>query len=227
MESEKEKLPRHKHLAFIGEMVADLTQKVPGHLTTLQASAGRLARLVEQANQEIGEDTNRFSEILSSIDRHIDLLGRKIQILNRFSQRMGSFPAVFDPREIIEEAVLFSSRPAHMRNVSIKVELDENVPSLHNDPVSIHFLVSNVINGMLERVSRGGTVIVNTGAAEEMLMINIEGRGPIEKMVTADQDKQNGFWQTTQELITELGGRLEPENMDHSTKRISFFFPAG
>jgi len=225
MEWEENKMLRHGHSVIIGKVLAGLMEKVPVHLKSLQASACRLAGLFDRTKQEIGADGNKFPEILSSIDRHIDLLGRKIQILNRFSQRMGSSPAVSDLGEIIEEAVLFSTRLAHLHDVSIKLELDENLPELHNNPVGIHFLVSQLISWMVTRMRGGGKLIVRARDEEGGLMIDVEGQGHLKEGYSSERDTTDPFWPIAQGLIEELGGRWESETNDYPIKRMSLFLP--
>lgn len=225
MERDENKMLRHGHSVIVGKVLADLMEKVPVHLKSLQASSGRLAGLFDRTKQGIGEGRDKFAEILSSIDRHIDLLVRKVQILNRFSQRMGSSPAVFDPGEIIEEAVLFSARLAHLHNVAIKLELDENLPELHNDPVAIHFLVSKIIDWMVTRMSGGGKIIVKARDEEGGLLIEVEGQGHLEEALSSERDATDPFWPIAQDLINELGGRWESETNEYIMKRMSLFLP--
>lgn len=225
MERDENKMLRHGHSVIVGKVLADLMEKVAVHLKNLQASACRLAGLFDRTKQEIGEDGNKFAEVLSSIDRHIDLLGRKIQILNRFSQRMGSSPSVSDLGEIIEEAVLFSTRLAHLHDVSIKLELDENLPEPRNNPVSIHFLVSKIINWMVTRMGEGGKLIVRARDEEGGLMIDMEGQGHLKEGYSSERDATDPFWPIAQGLIEELGGRWESETNEYPIKRMSLFLP--
>ncbi len=225
MERDENKMLRRGHSVVIGKVLAGLIEKVPVHLKSLKTSACRLAGLFDSTKQEIGEDGNKFAEILSSIDRHIDLIAGKIKILNRFSHRMGSSPAVFDPKEIIEEAVLFSARLAHLYNITIKLDLDNNLPGLHNNPVGIHFLVSKIITWMVTRMEGGGELIVRAKDAEEGLLIDVEGQGQLKEGYSSERDATDPFWPIVQGLIEELGGRWESETREYPIKRISLFLP--
>jgi hypothetical protein len=225
MERDKSKMLRHGHSVVIGKVLAGLMEKVPVHLKSLQTSACRLAGFFDRTKQEIGEDGNKFDEILSGIDRHIDLLARKVQILNRFSQRMASSPAVTDLGEIIEETVLFSSRLAHLHDVSIKLELDENLPKLHNNPVGIHFLVSKIINWMITKMRGGGQLIVRARDEEGGVLIDVEGQGHSKEGSSSERDATDLFWPIAQGLIENLEGRWVSETNEYPIKRMSMFLP--
>lgn len=225
MERDQNKMLCHGNSVVAGKVLTDLMEKVPVHLKSLQTSSDRLASLLDLMKQEIGEDTDKFVQILSSIDRHIDLIGRKTQIFNRFSQRMGLSPAVFDLREVIDEVVLFSARLAHLHNVTIKLELDENLPGLHNDPVAIHFLVSKIIDWMLTRMERGGKLIVGARYEEGGLLIDVEGQGHLKEASSTERDAPDHSWSIAQDLIKELGGRWKSATRKYSIKRISLFLP--
>jgi len=226
MESAKEEGLYQKQLAFIGKILTGFTHKISKPMVRLHDSTGILCGLFEQMNHEKGESNNKFVYSILAIEKHINMFSQKIKCLNRFGLRFGTRLSAFAPIEVIEEAVIFSTRLAHLRNVSINLEINETLPDLYSNPVSIQFLVSILINYMLKQVSDGGEVSVNAGLAEKgMIMVKIEGHGALEAVASFDSCTANQNWALGHRLISELGGRLQPASIGHDTKQLFLFLP--
>jgi hypothetical protein len=105
------------------------------------------------------------------------------------------------------------------------LDLDENLPELHNNPAGIHFLVSKIIKWMVTRMEGGGELIVRAKDAEEGLLIDVEGQGQLKEGYSSERDATDPFWPIVQGLIEELAGRWESETREYPIKRISLFLP--
>jgi len=222
---EKEEMLRQRRLAFIGGVLTAFTRKIPHHLAPLQDSARRLAHLLEKIDQESQEDKQKFNRLLSAIERHVMIISQKTQNLDRFGKRMGMLPCTHNPVEVVEEAIIFSTRLAHLRGVSLKLEVDEGLPSLYSDPVCIHFLVSIAIHNMLERLGEGGKVLVRIGPSEKKLLIRVTGHGTFETGTPSELKAGDPYWSIGQQMAENLGGYLEPAKIERDTKLITLFLP--
>jgi signal transduction histidine kinase len=221
----KEEMLRQRQLALIGKVMAGFSDKMQNHLATIQESTGRLGDLVGQASQYTEEDRDRFTNVLSTIERHVRMLAQKSHDLNRFAERTGAPFATFDTGELVEEVMSFSTRFARIRKVSLSVEAAETSPSLCSDPVRIHFLVSILINSMLERVSRGGKVILRAQSAENGVLIEVEGHGPLEVVAPSSPEGGSPYWPVMEQVVGDLGGRLQTDSISHDFNRSALFLP--
>lgn len=225
MKQEKGESLRQKELAFIGKMLTAYTQKISDHLSVLQVSADRLANLLEQANQGTEEDNRKLADLLSPIGRHLTNVSQKTQHLQRFGQRMGTGLSTFNHVEVIEEAILFSTRLAQVYKASIRLKAEKSLPNLHSNPVCLHFLVSMAINRMLARVGEGGKVLVRTGPSDKGLCITVAGHGTWESVTSSEGEKAEQDWSMGQGLAAGLGGYLEPATPGHDTAQLSIYLP--
>lgn len=223
MKPDQEEILRQKQMAFIGKMLDDLTQRTRNHLGTIRESVERLGDVLRQADRCTEEDRKKYVGILSSIERNAKILDRKNHNLYRFAQRTGTAFSTFDPKELVEEAMSFSTRFARLREVSIKPEVAETLPSLYSDPGRIYFLVSILINDMLERVARGGKIILRAGSVEKGVLIEIEGSGTLESVATTE--KGNRYWSIGEHVAVDLGGHLKTTEIAHDMQRTSLFLP--
>jgi hypothetical protein len=222
---EKEEILRQKRLAFIGRVVTAFTKKIPHHLDVLQDSAARLAHLLEQQNEEFQEDKQKLTHLLSAIERHLIIFSQKTENLDRFAIRLGTLPCTFNPVEVVEEAIIFSTRLAHLCKASLKLEVDEALPSLHSDPACIHFLVTIAIHKMLEQVGCGGKVFVSIRPSGNKLLIRVTGHGTLEPMAPCELDTGDSYWSIGQQMAADLGAHLESANIERDTKLITLSLP--
>jgi signal transduction histidine kinase len=225
MEPAKEDMLRQRQLTLIGKMLDGYTHRIPGYLATIRESTSRLADLLEQASQRTEEDRVKFANILSTIERQVEMLGRKGLYLRRFAQRMGTALSTFNPGEIVEEAVSLSTRSARVREVSLTAEVAGGLPSLHGDPARTHFVVSILINDMLERVGGGGKIIVRAGSTEKGVLIEVEGYASSEATAVPSPQEGNRYWSIGQQIVADLGGRLEAAAMQVDRRRSSLLLP--
>ncbi len=219
-----EEILRQRELTLIGTMLASVTHGIREHLASTEESAARLVGLLGQANQGTVGDRKKLAALLFAIERHVKILTYKSEYLDRFARRMGSLFSPFDSREVVEEAVLFSTRPAHLRGTSLRLEGAKPLPRLYGDPLRVHFLVVILIRSMLEQVSEGGEVIVRVGPAEKGVLVEAEVHG------TQDASKETSeevtrYWTIGQQVVTDLGGDLQPASMARDVKRTTLFLP--
>jgi signal transduction histidine kinase len=227
MGSDREELLRQKQLAFVGKVLANLTDNMQDHMNSIQEANGRLGGLVEQAGPQDPEDQERFGRVLSAIKRHLESLAQKNEHLRRFAQRTAQPFSSFEAKELVEEAVSFSTRIAHVRGVSLEQEISDTLPSLHCDPVRVLFLISILVQNLLERVPRDGKVIVRAASADEGIRIEVEGHG----MLEADASSAHGIgaphWSAVESVVGDLGGRLDVTPTADDLNRTAVFLPKG
>ena len=226
MEPNLEEQLRQRRLSFIGKVLADYPADSRNHLAVIQQTADWLGeRLLEQADQVAQEDQEKFSEILSTITRYVKILNQKNYFLDRFARRIGTTSFTPDPAEIITEAVSFSSRSARLRKVAVTTEIPEPLPGISHDPGLVYFLVSIVLNDMLERVAGGGKILIHAEPAEKAVLIEVEGH-PFQESPVPAPDGENRYWSMCRQVVARFDGRLETVTIGNNTRRTSLFLPS-
>ena len=224
MEPVREEIFRQKHMAFIGKVLACFPHSIRNRLATIRESAGLIGDLLGQEDQWSEGDRAKFTGILSTIENQVNILVQKSQYLDRFAQRMDKTSSTLDPGEIVEEVVSFSNRFARLRQVSLKFDETEALPSLYSDPLRIYFLVSIMIHDMLEQVERGGKVIVRVKQIDNEMLIEVQGHGALDT-VTLSPERRDQYWPTGQQVVDDLGGHLETSTIRRDMRQTSLFLP--
>lgn len=224
MELAKKDMLRQSQLASIGNVLSAFSHSIQSCLAPVRESAGWVRELLGQECPGLEDDREKFADILLTIEKQINILVQKSELLNRFAQRMGTTFSIFEPGEIVEESVSFSSRFTRLHNVSLSSEISETLPALYSDPVRIHFLVSILINDMLEKTDSGGKIVLRADPIEEGVLIEVEGYG-VSEAVAPVSDKGNQYWLLCRQVLDDLGGRLEITTIGRDRRRTSLFLP--
>jgi hypothetical protein len=224
MESENGEIVRQKQLAFIGQLVDRYASGMDNHLAAIRESVVWLGDHLQQATEATDKERKQFTDILATVERQIDILNRKNQHLSRFAQRTGAAFGTFNPGEVVEEVLSFSTRLARVREVSLKPEIADTLPDVSNDPSSIHFLLVILVDDMVERVGRGGEVILRASPAENAVVIDVEGHRTAGVAVQSSRAR-NPLWSVGQQVVPDLGVRLETTDIKSNVQRSSLFLP--
>ena len=215
---------RQEQLASIGRLLDGYTSGMDKHLAAIRESVLQLGHRLQQATEATDKERKQFTDILATVERQVDILEMKTRHLKRFAVRMGSAFSTFDPGEVVEEVLSFLTRLARVREVSLKPEIAATLPSLYNDPSRIHFLLVILIDDMVECVGCGGEVILRASPVENAVLFEVEGRTAA-GATARPRENNNPHWFVGQQIVPDLGGRLETINIEYNVKRSSLFFP--
>lgn len=229
MEPNMEEILRQRRLTFIGKVLADFPADSRNNLSVIQESADWLGEhLLTQADHVAPEDQEKFGEILATIKNHVNILNQKNHYLDRFARRIGKTSFTPDPAEIIAEVVSFSTRSARLRRVTVSTEIPETLPSVFYDPGQVYFLVSIILNDMLEQVAGGGKIFIQAKSAEKTVLIEVEGHSTQESSAPARapaRDGENRHWSMCRQVVALFDGRLETATIGNNKRRTSLFMP--
>ncbi len=225
MEPNEEERRHQRQCTFIGKVLAEYTHGTRNYLATIRESAGWLGDLLGQPSEGIEDDRRQFLDVLSTIERQVKILEHTTDHLSRFAQRMGIGSSTFDPADIVQEAVSFFTRFARRNEFSLQSEIGETVSSLFGDPVQVHVLLWVLMNDMVQQVGKGGRVTLRTRSAGQDVLIEVEGyREP--EVTAAGVEEGAQYWSIAQEIVADIGGRLERTAPGSDIYRTFVFLPA-
>jgi hypothetical protein len=98
------------------------------------------------------------------------------------------------------------------------------MPSLYGDPVQLHVLVSILLTDMLQRVGKDGKIVLRAGATDQDVLIEVEGHGS-GGASTSPSEEGKQYWSTAQEIVGDLGGRLERTAGESNMEKTSILLP--
>ncbi|NTU71550.1 MAG: PAS domain S-box protein [Coriobacteriia bacterium] len=166
-----DQLIRADRLAAMGELTAGVAHEVRNPLGVIRASV----QLLEDAKC----DAARIDEAAEVIKQEIDRLDRVIKALLDFGRPSKPTLVRADVNSVLEDVVLFTSRFAAQGNVTIDQNLSRELPTVLGDPDQLKQVFLNLVTNAVQAMAGdGGTIVVETRAANEYVEIIISDTGP-------------------------------------------------
>jgi two-component system sensor kinase FixL len=225
-----EQLAHADRLNILGEMAVGIAHEINQPLTAISLYAQAGKRLFEKGNHTSIPDT------FDKLSEHALRAGAVIERMQMMSKRGDRVMEVTDSKLLIEEIIKLAETEARIRDITIRMEVDINLPLVLVDRVQIQQVVLNLLrNGMDAMTSvgcrHGNTILLRARFNDSVEVCVIDsGDGvskPIEdKLFTPFlSTKEHGMGMglsISQAIIAEHGGQLQFYN-NHSTGATFFF----
>lgn len=207
---------RSCQLSFIGKVLASFSHELSNHLAVIKESAGLMADLVAMGGSSGRADTRQSIETLKSIEHQVNRSSSLCRYLGRFAHRMDRPLSSFGVNETVEELIVLMSRSARQRRISLERDFDDRVPVLESDPLRLQFVIFILLEEIMERLERNGTIIIKTAGLNGAVSVTLVTRGALGSSPDFPSDSDDApvaacSFELLQETVGELGGELVSE----------------
>jgi signal transduction histidine kinase len=234
----------NKKLTAMYELQKDFTSTVSHELRTPLASIKTAIDLV--VRKMVGDITPQQEEVLGRAKKNVDRLKRLIDdILDLTKMESGKLQMSFmvnNINQVIRETIDAQKDVAASRGLSIKLELDENLPTLPFDSDRITQVMSNLLNNAIKFTKNGGITITTVNKTESnhiVVSVKDTGRGiasswvpkVFEKFQQVESKENNEEGGTglglaiCREIIERHGGKISVESEEGAGATFSFILP--
>jgi signal transduction histidine kinase len=225
----KQRLIQTERLAAIGRMAAHVTHEVRNPLSSI----GLNVELLEEELEGSGAEPKA---LLRAIQREID---RLTNITEEYL-RLARLPAPrLEPEalgDIVDEVGRFVARELETANVTLSIEVDEDLPEVAADEPQIRQALLNLLRNARESMPEGGEVRLEARAVERGLEIRVtdEGEGiPPEKrphifdLFYSTKERGTGLGlPLTMQIVIAHGGTIGCEDGPAGGTVFTVFLPA-
>ena len=150
----QQRLAQSERMAAIGQVTASLAHEIG---TPLNAVAGHLQLLGRNHRDE--PDTQRR---LNIINGQLNAIVQTVRsLLERTHRRSVDF-APLNINELVRELVQLIGPMLDSRNISISINLDEQLPTVLADRDSLHQVFLNLVNNSCDAMPNGGRLEIST-----------------------------------------------------------------
>jgi two-component system, LuxR family, sensor kinase FixL len=149
LRTQQEELTHASRLTTMGEMAAGLAHELNQPLTAMSAFAeGALARLDrgKLSNEDIA---SVFSRIAENAQRGGDIIKR----LRNFVQKRKPHPVLININHLVHDVYQFVESDTKQQNISIIMELANNISQVKADPVELQQVLINLIRNSCDALS--------------------------------------------------------------------------
>ncbi len=147
-----DELRRAEHLASVGKLAAGVAHELGTPLNVILVRAKALVR----APSDAGDVARQASIVAEQAER----LARIVRQLLDFSRRRPAHLQDVDPAQLARSIVALLEPAARAREVSLRVDLAEAVPSVRADGGQLEQVLTNLVMNAIQASHGGGEVLV-------------------------------------------------------------------
>ncbi|ABB37121.1 integral membrane sensor signal transduction histidine kinase [Oleidesulfovibrio alaskensis G20] len=155
----------HAHkLSSIGRLAAGVAHEINNPLAIINEKAGLMNDLMEHGNDEIIRA--KFPELVASVLQSVSRCRTITHRLLGFARRMEVQVEPLDVNEIVREVLGFLEKESLYRNISLELNLDDDLPRISSDRGQLQQVFLNIINNAIAAVDNGGRVQITTRSVD-------------------------------------------------------------
>lgn len=234
----QEQLQRKNRLEAMGEMAAAISHEIRNPLGAIELFASLLKRDIkgEPDKEELAENIITGVKSLANITSNLLL----------FTKDMKPKKEDIDINQLIENALIFSAYATSNKDMTLKIDIDKEIKSIHADGELLKQVILNLVLNAIQAIKSKGLVritarIVNKddmiamGMDEDYLLLNIEDSGPgiskenVEKIFNPFfTTKKSGIGlglAIVHKIISSHGGIIEVSSKEGAGTKFSILLP--
>ena len=228
-------LAHASRMTTMGELTASLAHEVNQPITAAVNGASTCVRWLTRDNPDLGEAREAAAGAIRNAKRAADIINRIRSILKKGESKR----QLADVNELIREMIALLRSETNRYSISVRTELDADLPRIMADPVQVQQVVMNLImNGIdaMKDLNRLREIVIRSQRTEnQQLMISISDTGvglpPQQKdkifdafFTTKSQGIGMGL-RISRSIVESHGGRLwAADNLPHGAC-LSFTLP--
>ncbi len=224
-ESEQLLLQAHK-MEAIGRLAAGVAHEINNPLAVINENAGLMKDLLE-LSENIEQNKEKFLGTLDVIFENINRCRTITHRLLGFARRTDISYAVIDVNDAVREVIGFLEKEILYRNIHLKLNLKEDLPSVVSDKGQLKQVLLNIINNAVDAVEKGGLIEIFTDIKDEnaiRVSVRDNGHGIPEDIIkhifepfftTKEKGKGTGLGLSiSYGIMQKMGGTILVESKD-------------
>lgn len=167
---------RSAKLASIGELTTGLAHEINNPLAIISAEQTNIADII--GDREV--TTADFDQALESVKRCQNQVRRCGAITQKLLQFGRSKESRVEPTDLgprLREITSLLERQATLRNVTISLHINENLPFVLADPIEIEQVMVNLINNALDAMPSGGEISIRADLDSDRVLLEVADTG--------------------------------------------------
>ena len=168
-------------LAAIGELAAGIAHEINNPVAIMMEEAGWVEDLLHEKELDPVKDAPVVEDIRKAL-KGIAIQGRRCkeitQKLLSFARRTDSRVKKVQLNELIEEVTSLAIQKAQYANISIRLDLDQDLPEVCVSPTEMQQVMLNIINNAIDAKNKNeGIIVVTTRRDDQFVVIDVSDNG--------------------------------------------------
>jgi len=174
----QERLTHFSRLSTMGEMAAGLAHEINQPLSAIATYAQACQRFLKQPESDIADVTAALDQINAQALR----AGEVIRRLRNFVKNREVKREWVDCARLLDDLRTLAETDARLHNVHLRIDIEENLPAVHADPIQLQQVVLNLVRNAIDAMidcpeDRREIVLMTRRSAESEICITVADQG--------------------------------------------------
>jgi signal transduction histidine kinase len=169
-------MEQSNQLISIGQLAAGVAHEINNPLALINETAGYVKDLFvlkEQFHQD-EELIGYINDILDAVERCGAITGQLLGFARKFEVKIKKV----NLKEVISDALVFHNKEAAYRNITVYVDVPDDMPPIETDRGKLQQILVNLVNNAFQAVDNGCNLDISVSSAEaEKVRIAISDNG--------------------------------------------------
>jgi two-component system NtrC family sensor kinase len=171
----QDQMIRAEKLSSLGKLAAVVAHEINNPLSGMLTSAKLLRKWIERGDAAAHSDDMRESALL--IESESRRCGEIVRSLLSFARVEPMNVGDVEVNRLVRQCLKLVEHKLDLGEISLKLELDEKLPTLRGDSGQIEQLLLALIMNAIEAMPRSGVLRLNTSTKEDNIVICVEDNG--------------------------------------------------
>ncbi|MCF7807240.1 MAG: PAS domain S-box protein [Candidatus Marinimicrobia bacterium] len=169
MQTIEHQMRQSDRLATVGQLAAGVAHEIGNPLTSIHSLVQLLERRMENPDH-----IKKLARIQSNIER----ITKIVHELVDFTRPQATDTQAIHINEVIQSAVGLMSYDNRSQKISIKLDLQENLPRIKASPDKVHQVIVNLLVNAFDALKEtGDTIFIATGEDKKSVTITVRDNG--------------------------------------------------
>ncbi|MFP7753639.1 ATP-binding protein [Thermodesulfobacteriota bacterium B35] len=172
-----DQVARSDKLASIGRLAAGVAHEINNPLAIINEKAGLLQDLLRYDDRY--REDERLLKITDDIIAAVQRAGTITHRLLGFARKMDTSVLAMDVEHVVREVVSFVRKEAEYKDITIAIDVAEDVPEIISDRGKLQQILLNLINNAIAAMDRGGRleIRVRNIPGEQGVVLSVSDNG--------------------------------------------------
>jgi two-component system, NtrC family, sensor kinase len=165
-------------LASIGELAAGIAHEINNPVAIMVEEAGWMEDLLQEDELEKSDNVDEFQRALKQINIQGERCKEITHKLLSFARRTDPVHHDIQVNEIIEDILSLFDQRSKFSKITIKSELDPDLPLISASPSELQQVFMNLINNAIDAMGNGGGVLeIRSKLENDQVVIDVADTG--------------------------------------------------
>ncbi len=219
-------------LASLGQLSAGIAHEIGNPLSAING-------YVDVLKRASNIDEEKRSGFLDDIQKEVDRIDKIIKTLLNYSRTKKTAPQFLDPNRVVRDSVDIIRSQGVLKNISIILELSDDIPFIEGDPGQLSQVIINLILNARDAMDGYGEIAISTSEIPDSgvrIAISDNGTGIAPEILdkvfdpfftTKEPGEGTGLGLSVSARIIEtFGGRINARSAEGEGAVFEILFPA-